>query len=144
MNTQLQRIASQALPALSGNSVTYNVERNIYLTTGYTSAAGNTYYRAIRVSNRLVVYFHIGQGYCHTFLNGITLYAFDGTQVRTIADSSFHCRYFSEYDAKQECISMLMEYMKSKAKMLGQHLNEYDLRLFSKRMVEETYQKQLG
>ena len=68
MDTSLALIAAKALPALSGSSLTYNAEKNVYLTLGYTSAAGNTYYRAIRLSDRLAVYYHIGQGYAHTFL----------------------------------------------------------------------------
>ena len=144
MANELQLIAAKALPALSGSSVTYNVEKNIYLTTGYTSAAGNTYYRAIRMSNRLVVYYHIGQGYCRTFLNGITLYAFDGTQIRTIGQKFFSCRFFSEYDAKQQSISMLADFMKGQAKMLGTRVNEDQLESFSRGLIQETFQRQLG
>lgn len=58
MNTSLALIAAKALPALSGSSLTYNAEKNVYLTLGYTSAAGNTYYRAIRLSDRLAIYYH--------------------------------------------------------------------------------------
>lgn len=71
MSTALALVAAKALPALSGRSLTYNPEKNVYLTLGYTSAAGNTYYKAIRLSDRLAVYYHIGEGYAHTFLNGI-------------------------------------------------------------------------
>ena len=85
MNTSLALIAAKALPALSGSSLTYNAEKNVYLTLGYTSAAGNTYYRAIRLSDRLAVYYHIGQGYAHTFLNGITLFAWNGQKANIIA-----------------------------------------------------------
>ena len=46
-------VAAKALPALSGSSLTYNPEKNVFLTCGYTSAAGNTYYKAIRISDRL-------------------------------------------------------------------------------------------
>ena len=35
-NTAIQLVAAKALPALSGATVTYNAERNVYLTTGYT------------------------------------------------------------------------------------------------------------
>ena len=83
--TTLSLIAAKALPALSGSSLIYNPEKNVYLTLGYTSAAGNTYYRAIRFSNRLAVYYHIGVGYAHTFLNGITLFAWNGQQANIIA-----------------------------------------------------------
>ena len=43
--TALIRLAEKGLPALSGASVTYNPEKNVYLTLGYTSAAGNTYFK---------------------------------------------------------------------------------------------------
>ena len=68
-NTSLQLVAAKALPALSGNSLTYNPEKNVYLTLGYTSGAGNTYYQAVRFSDRLAVYYDIGEGYAHTFLD---------------------------------------------------------------------------
>ena len=51
-NKNLALIASKALPALSGSSLTYNPEKNVFLTLGYTSAAGNTYYGALRLSKR--------------------------------------------------------------------------------------------
>jgi hypothetical protein len=54
MNTTLSLIAAKSLPALSGSSLTYNAEKNVYLTLGYTSAAGNNYYRVIHLSNRLI------------------------------------------------------------------------------------------
>ena len=57
-NTAIQLVAAKALPALSGATVTYNAERNVYLTTGYTSQAGNTYFKAIRLSNRLAIYYN--------------------------------------------------------------------------------------
>ena len=53
MNTSLSNLVSQALPALSGSSITYNAERNMLMTQGYTSAAGNTYFQGIQLSERL-------------------------------------------------------------------------------------------
>ena len=54
-NTALQTIATKALPALSGEQVTYNAAKNVFLSQGYTSAAGNMYYKAIRLSNRFLL-----------------------------------------------------------------------------------------
>ena len=85
MSTTLALVAAKALPALSGSSLTYNPEKNMFLTPGYTSAAGYTYYKAIRLSDRLAVYYHIGEGYAHTFLNGITLFAWNGQKANIIA-----------------------------------------------------------
>ena len=48
--TSIARVAEKSLPSLSGSSLTYNAEKNVLLTPGYTSLAGNTYYRAFRLS----------------------------------------------------------------------------------------------
>ena len=61
-NTALQTIVTKSLPALSGESFTYNPARNMFVTPGYTSAGGNTYFKAIRFSDRLIVYYDLSLG----------------------------------------------------------------------------------
>ena len=136
MNTSLALIAAKALPALSGSSLTYNAEKNVYLTLGYTSAAGNTYYRAIRLSDRLAIYYHIGQGYAHTFLNGITLFAWNGQKANIIAQKF--------WGGKEESILMLKDFLKGQAKAMGSMVAESQLLDFSRSMIEATHQKCLG
>ena len=149
MNKTLSLVAAKALPALSGTSVTYNAEKNVYLTLGYTSAAGNTYFKAVRFSDRLAVHYDIGEGYCHTFLNGITLFAWDGSKAviigkRSGGGSNWH--RFSEQFAKEQSIDMLKNYLEGQAKALGQHVNDQQLRLFSRTMIEDVqnYQKRIA
>lgn len=147
MNTSLALIAAKALPALSGSSLTYNAEKNVYLTLGYTSAAGNTYYRAIRLSDRLAVYYHIGQGYAHTFLNGITLFAWNGQKANIIAQKFWggcNWRCFNERSAKEESILMLKDFLKGQAKAMGSMVAESQLLDFSRSIIETTHQKCLG
>ena len=147
MNTALQAIATKALPALSGEQVTYNAAKNVFLSQGYTSAAGNMYYRAIRLSNRLVVYYDLGQGYIHTFLNGIKLFAFDGTKATLIAQKYWGgCDYriFDEYFAKEQSILMLKGYLESQLKLQGSHVCDNELASFARGMVEETHHRQLA
>lgn len=146
MNTTLALVAAKALPALSGSSLTYNPEKNVYLTLGYTSAAGNTYYKAIRFSNRLAVYYHIGQGYAHTFLNGITLFAWNGQNANIIAQKNWggiNWKCFSEQFAKEQSIIMLKDFLAGQAKAMGSVVAESQLLAFSRNMIEETQQKQL-
>ncbi|MBQ7664907.1 MAG: hypothetical protein IJS43_06775 [Bacteroidaceae bacterium] len=147
METSLALIANKALPALSGSSLTYNPEKNIFLTLGYTSAAGNTYYRAIRLSKRLAVYYHIGEGYAYTFLNGITLFCWDGQKAKIIAQKfwgGYDWVCFSEQFAKEQSIIMLKDYLAGQAKALGKHVSEQQLLFLSREMIEETQRKQLA
>ena len=147
MNTALQAIASKALPALSGEQVTYNAAKNVFLSQGYTSAAGNMYYKAIRLSNRLIVYYDLGQGYIHTFLNGIKLFAFDGTKATLIAQKYWggsDWRKFDEYFAKEQSILMLKGFLEGQLRLQGAHVSDQELSCFARSMVEETQRKQLA
>lgn len=150
MTTALTRLAAKALPALSGAAVTYNPEKNVYLTLGYTSPAGNTYFKAVRFSDRLAVHYDIGEGYAYTFLNGITLFAWDGTNAVIIGKKMWggygNWVCFSEKFAMEQTIKMLKDYLVSQAKAIGQSLSESTLLSFSRQMVQEvrTYQKRIA
>lgn len=74
-----------ALPSL-GNNITYNQVAKMFLTPGYTSAAGNTYQEGLRLSKYLAINFSIGHGYYYTFLNGIRLYIWDGQKPKLVKE----------------------------------------------------------
>ena len=142
MNTALQTIATKALPALSGEQVTYNAAKNVFLSQGYTSAAGNMYYKAIRLSNRLVVYYDLGQGYAY-----IKLYCFDGQKANLIAQKYWGgCDYriFSEQFAKEQSIMMLKGFLEGQLKLQGARVSDQELICFARGMIEETQRKQLA
>ena len=146
-NTALQKIASQSLPALSGEAITYNAAKNVYLTVGYTSAAGNTYYKAIRVSDRLAVYYDIGEGYAYTFLNGIKLFCWDGQKARLIAQKywgGYDYRIFNEQFAKEQSVLMLKDYLAGQLKIQGAHVSEQEIQSFARDMIEATHHKQIA
>lgn len=148
--TALTRLAEKALPAISGASITYNPEKNVYLTLGYTSPAGNTYFKAVRFSDRLAVHYDIGQGYAYTFLNSITLFAWDGTNAVIIGKKMWggcgNWVCFSERFAMEQTIQMLKNYLEGQAKAIGQSVSEQQLLSFSRQMVNDVqnYQRRIA
>lgn len=143
-NTALQAIVAKELPALSGESLTYNASKNVFLTQGYTSAAGNMYYRAILLSNRLAVYYDLGQGYAYTFLNGIKLFCWDGNKAKLIAQKYWGgCDYrvFNEQFVKEQSILMLKDYLAGQLKAQGAYVSDQEMLAFSRGMIEETQRK---
>ena len=145
-NTALQTIVAKTLPALSGESITYNAAKNIFLTRGYTSAAGNMYYKAIRISDRIAVYYDLGQGYKYTFLNGIKLFCWDGQKAKVIAQKYWGgCDYrvFNEQFAKEQSILMLSNFLAGQLKAQGAQMSNQEIFSFASNMIEETQRKQL-
>ena len=146
-NTALQTIVAKNLPALSGESITYNAAQNIFLTRGYTSAAGNMYYKAIRISDRLAVYYDLGQGYKYTFLNGIKLFCWDGQKAKVIAQKYWGgCDYrvFNEQFAKEQSVLMLSNFLAGQLKAQGAQVSNQEIFSFAYNMIEETQRKQLA
>ena len=135
MNTSLEKLVNCTLPAVSGSAVTYNADRNMFLTTGYTSAAGNTYFQGIHLSNRLAIVFDIGQGYAYTFLNGMKLYCFDGKEKKLIGSRSYSCTCYSDSYARREATDILFEYLKSQSKILGAYIADSQLEDFAENQV---------
>lgn len=146
-NTTLQTIVAKNLPTLSGESITYNAAKNIFLTQGYTSVAGNMYYKAIRISDRLVIYYDLGQGYKYTFLNGIKLLCWDGQKAKVIAQKYWGgCDYrvFNEQFAKEQSILMLSNFLAGQLKAQGAQVSNQEIISFAYNMIEETQRKQLA
>ncbi len=146
-NTALQTIVMRNLPALSGESITYNAAKNIFLSQGYISAAGNMYYKAIRISDRLVVFYELGQGYKYTFLNGIKLFAFDGQKATLIAQKywgSSNWVIFNEYFAREQSILMLKGFLEGQLKLQGATVSDQDVMAYSRTLIEETQRKRLA
>lgn len=137
--TSISQVVEKALPALSGASVTYNARSNIFLTNGYTSAAGNTYYQGIRVSDRIAIKFNLGQGYFYTFLNGIEVYGFDGDKAKIIGSRAYYCYVFNENNAKKEAVSIVLDFLQGQAKMLDSSVDNAQLAAFSAQVVDGAY-----
>ena len=136
-NQNLVRVVEHALPALSGSAVHYDTNRNMLCTTSYTSAAGNSYYQGIRLSDRLVINVDLGQGYAYLFMNGLKLYCFDGSNKKLIGCRMYNCHCYSDYSASRESEEILLEYLKSQSGLVGASVGESQLRSFAHEMVAE-------
>lgn len=127
-----------AFPSL-GNNVTYNQAANMFLSPGYTSAAGNTYQQGLRLSRYLAIEFSICYGYCRTFLNGIRLYIWDNNTPKLVKQKLYSSYFWSEAAAKSEVVDMLANYLRSSCRMLGLGTpTDSQLRQLSEALVGET------
>ena len=121
---------------MSGSSVSYNERHNIYLTNGYTSAAGNTYFQGARLSDRLIVKYNFGQGYYYLFLNGISLYCYDGNDTKLIASRGYFSQCWNESFARHECKTMLKDFLLTQAMMLRETVPQNQIEDFVDAMID--------
>lgn len=131
-----QKVINAVIP--SAGSVTYNEGQNVILTPGYTSLAGNTYFKGIRLSKAIMIVVDVGIGYARTFLNGITIYSAIG-EKKPIAAKYYSIYFYNESNVKEQCIAIIREKILETAKESGYELDANDVEQYAKGLVEEAY-----
>ena len=109
---------------LINSNISYSEISNAFITKGYTSIAGNTYFNSIRVAEGILIKEDVGQGYAHTFLNGIKIYSIRDKTL--IADKRFNNVRYSQSRMKSETKKLLLNMLEESAKAEGYVFNIKD------------------
>lgn len=99
---------------LTKGNINYSEAANAFLSNGFTSAAGNTYFNAVRFAEGIVIKEDIGIGYARKFLNGLKIYTLKDKVL--LADKTYHCFFYSKFAIKQEAINILIGVLRNAAK----------------------------
>ncbi len=119
-NTELQIFKQIGLIKEGG----YNFSEiaNAFLSSGYTSMAGNTYLNSIRLAEGILIKESVGHGWYFTFLNGIKIYTIKDKTL--IAERLFHSRVYSKQTLRNEVMDLLLNQIRDVAKNEGVHISE--------------------
>ena len=102
---------------LVNSNFSYSEVANAFLSTGYTSSAGNTYFNSIRVAEGILIKEDVGQGYAHTFLNGIKIYSIKDKTL--LADKRFNNVRYNKARIKIEAKKLLLNMLEDSSKLEG-------------------------
>lgn len=105
-----------------GTNYNYSEIANAFLSMGYTSGAGNTYFNSVRLAEGIVIKEDVGQGYCRTFLNGIKIYSIKDKTL--LAERNFNCCFYSRSTVRNSASSMLLSTLRDAAKNMNYSFNE--------------------
>lgn len=131
---------STLLPSIANGNATYNDVARMFLSQGWQSIAGNVYQEGLRLSDKIVVKYNIGHGYCRSFLNGVNIYGFDGEKMRLlVSDNSYYCCYWSESVVRQETVRLLSSFFEGYCMANGCYAeNKSAIREIAEQFVNET------
>lgn len=136
----LSRLVERALPT-KGESVTYNLRTNMYETERYVSASGNSYFRGLKLSDRIVIEFCCGDGWYHRFINAIRIYCFNGEETQLVGSRTYHCQFYSDQFCYRECVLLIGNYLKSQAQLAGGAVDDNVIFDFAKQLIAATNQR---
>lgn len=116
----------------------WNESQHMFITDQYVSAAGNTYYLGVRMSNRFVIILHIGLYHNWTYINEVEIYAFNGKQKELIGKTKID-QYYNEDLVRGAVEEMLGNYLESQMRMAGLTVNTNILDSQVKELVDASY-----
>lgn len=112
------------LGSMLPGKLNFSETANAFLSNGYTSAANNTYFWAIRLAEGLIIKEDVGEGYARTFLNGLRIYSIKDKVL--LADRSYHCNFYSKEKVQSETKKILFELLEEAAEANGFKINRYE------------------
>ena len=123
--------------AKTGN-FNYSEGANAFIGNAFTSLAGNTYMNEIRLMEGLLIKEDVGQGYAHSFVNGIRI--FDIKSKQLLCERNYHCTYYNQNYIKTEVRSMLTELLIAASRKEQLYLDLSDVEKHIESLVELAFQ----
>ena len=127
------------LGSLLPGKLNYSELANAFLTNGYVSTAQNVYFNTIRFAEGIIIKEDIGQGYAHTFLNGIRIYSLKDKVL--LADRAYHCNFYSKEVVKNEAKNMLCELVIEAANNAGHRVSRYEAEKVIEKVLDKSYKE---
>ena len=130
------------LPMFGSNRLNVPIWDNsqkMFICHEYESAKGNRYYVGIRFCDKVVIVEKVGLFQNWTYLDGLELYAFNGTKLVLIQKRDYDKVFRNEEFIRSESESMICEYLMGIAKLKKTVLNIDDVNSEARRLVEGCY-----
>jgi hypothetical protein len=119
------------------SNIRYSSPMNAFVGSGYTSAAGNTYFNAVRFAEGILIKEDVGEGFAYTFLNGLKIY--DLKTKKLLCEDSFHCHYYSKDTVKSDVKRMLKELIMDAARSEGYYISSSEVNKRINSMIDRCF-----
>ena len=117
----------------------WDEDQRMFLYDQYVSASGNRYYKGIRFCDKVVVVEKIGDFHTWTYIDGIEIYAFNGTKLELVQKKDYNKVFRSEEFVREEATQMLCNYISGTFKMAGKTMRPEEIKTEAERVVNECY-----
>lgn len=113
--------------------------QKMFICDEYESANGNRYYKGIRFCDRIVVVEKVGLYHSWTYIDGIELYAFNGTKLELVQKRDYEKVFRSEEFVRRESEIMVRNYFEGALKAQNGSMPQEQLEAQAKSIVDGSY-----
>jgi hypothetical protein len=132
-----KELVLSAITGIQAGNVNFSTAINAFVGNGYTSAAGNHYYNALRFADGIIIKEDIGQGYLHQFLNGLKIYSLKDKTL--LAEETFYCLKYSRECVQSHAKRMLLNQLNESARYNNFSFNNHEAEQIIARLINDAF-----
>lgn len=117
--------------------------QKMFLCEDYETANGHRYYKGVRFCDRIVIVEKVGLFHTWTYIDGIEIYAFNGTRLELIQKKDYEKVFRNEAFIRKELEAMVCNYFRGVLKAQKSSMPQTDLEEKAKSIVECCYKSYL-
>lgn len=124
---------------LRANIPVWDNGQKMFICDEYESQAGHRYYSGVRFCDRVVVRERVGLYHNFTYLDGIELYAFNGTNLQLVQKRQYDKVYRSDALVRSESESMMRDYLAGASSLSGSSATPQQLEAEAQNLIAGCY-----
>lgn len=121
------------------NIPTWDNGQKMFIFDQHTSESGNLYYRGIRFCDRVVIVEKVGLFHTWTYIDGIELYAFNGTDLELLQKRDYDKVFRNEDFVRKESVSMVKDYLLGAFKSQKAKVSDEEILNHATKLVDGCY-----
>lgn len=113
--------------------------QKMFICNEYESGNGHRYYKGVRFCDRIVVVEKVGMYHSWTYIDGIEVYAFNGTRLELVQKHDYDKVFRNEEFIRQESETMVRNYFEGVLKMQKSSMPVPQLAAHAKSIIDGCY-----
>ena len=101
------------------NIPVYSDSQKMFISSNYTSASGNMYFKGLRFTDRMVMVEKVGLYKNFSYIDSIEIYAFDGESKVLIGKVDYDKVFYNAERIKEDTAIVITSYLEDTARVTG-------------------------
>lgn len=125
------------------NIPVYSDSQKMFMSSHYTSASGNMYYKGLRFTDRMVMIEKVGLYKNFSYIDSVEVYAFDGESKVLVGKVDYDKVFYNVTRIKEDTTAIIANYLESSARVVGALPDKDSIERQATQLLEAMYENPL-
>ena len=118
----------------------YCDSQKMFISSHYTSAAGNMYYKGLRFTDRIVMVEKVGLYKNFSYIDSVEVYAFNGTERVLIGKVDYDKVFYNADQIKMDTKAIIANYLEDSARIAGSLMDSTRAKQQANELLDKMYE----